>query len=73
MRRGWHMYEFETEKDIRQEIEAKTGHHIVAFVPRTPENKEMQALLDDGTVIKARSHIQMHRDLNKVKGPGLGL
>jgi len=67
------MKRFETEKNIRRLIEERTGKRIVRFIPRTPENTMMRALMDDGSIIEATSHIEMKRMLERPKKEGLGL
>lgn len=71
MRRGWHMYEYETEENIKRLIGQKTGQRVVKFISRTSENKEMQVLLANGMRLKAQSHIEMKRLLEKPKDKGL--
>ena len=59
------MYEFETAENIIKLIEEKTGKKVKKFDPRTPKNKEMQALLENNVIMKAKSHIKMKRLLEK--------
>ena len=65
------MYEFETVENIKRLIEKRIGQRVLKFIPRTPENKEMCALLEDGTQLRATSHIQMKRELEKPRKKGL--
>jgi hypothetical protein len=65
------MYEYEIKENIIKLIEKETGKKVVKFVPRIPDNKEMCAVLENGMILKARSHIEMKRLLEKPKGKGL--